>query len=611
MKHVKGYRDLPLQGPVKVGDTLYLTVWAPDHSSVKLKIDGGEEYEMEPIGEGYFLRKLPFKAEFNYKYLLESGEYPDPASRYQPYGVHGPSRALDLSFKWEDHSWKGLPLEKYIIYEIHVGTFSPSGTFDGVIEKLLYLKELGITAIEIMPIAQFPGGRNWGYDGVYLYAPQNTYGGPIAFKRLVNEAHKLGLAVILDVVYNHLGPEGNYLWAYGPYFTRTYKTPWGDTFNLDGPHSPHVRAFLINNALYWIEEYHVDALRVDSVHAFYDASSKHFLAELVEAVEEKAKELGREVIIFAESDLNDPKVIRSPELGGYGFHAQWLDDFHHALHVALTGESQGYYADFNGLEDLAKALLFSYVNDGRYSKFRNRFHGAMDPSLPTKRFVVFAQNHDQVGNRAFGERLSQLAGLEGAKLGALLVILSPYIPLIFMGEEWGELNPFLYFVSHSDPNLIEAVRKGRKEEFKAFNWSKEPPDPQSVETFMRSKLSWDLRIKEPHSKIFALFRKLIELRKKYIDLLTFKRTELQAIGLSDLLILKYRLSLDKSLMIVANFSDEEREVNLGDTWKLIIDTSHDTWGGPREVNLSGDLLISKYRLYPKSGILLERISDRA
>jgi maltooligosyltrehalose trehalohydrolase len=359
-----------------------------------------------------------------------------------------------------------------------VGTFTPEGTFEAIIPHLDELRELGITAVELMPVAQFPGTRNWGYDGVYPFAVQNSYGGPEGLKRLVNACHGRGIAVVLDVVYNHLGPEGNYLWDFGPYFTDRYKTPWGSAINFDGPHSDPVRRLFIENALYWVTEFRMDGLRIDAVHGILDFSAYPFLEELASAVHEKAERLNRRVYVIAESDLNDTRVIRSRELGGYGLDAQWNDDFHHALHTLLTEDQTGYYQDFGRLGDLVKAFREGFVCSGQYSSYRRRRHGNSSRDIPAGCFVVFAQNHDQVGNRMRGERLSQLVCRERMKLAAGVVFLSPFIPLLFMGEEYGETAPFPYFISHSDADLVEAVRRGRREEFAAFGWSQEPPDPQ-------------------------------------------------------------------------------------------------------------------------------------
>ncbi|MFZ3044571.1 MAG: malto-oligosyltrehalose trehalohydrolase, partial [Desulfatirhabdiaceae bacterium] len=374
----------------------------------------------------------------NYLFRLNgSQERPDPASRFQPQGVHGPSQVVDPAFAWTDDNWRGVARHRTIIYELHVGIFTDSGTFDAAIDRLDDLVSLGITAVELMPVAQFPGDRNWGYDGVYPFAAQNSYGGPQGLKRLVNACHHRGLAVILDVVYNHLGPEGNYLRDFGPYFSNHYHTPWGQPINFDGNYSDHVRRYFIENARYWITECHIDALRLDAVHAILDFSARTFLQELAEIVKDLAEDLGRHIHLFAESALNDTRLIRSPDLGGFGLDAQWNDDLHHALHAVITGERRGYYCDFGRFEQLLKALRDGFVYDGQYSEYRKRRHGNSSRSIPPHRFVGFAQNHDQIGNRLQGDRLSTIVSFEALKMVAGIILLSPSLPLLFMGEEYG------------------------------------------------------------------------------------------------------------------------------------------------------------------------------
>ena len=430
-------------------------VWAPRAEKVEVRLVAPQErlLPLKKAEAGYFhgvLERVEPGARYFYR-LDGTRERPDPASRFQPEGVHGPSQVIEPDFPWTDQGWCGLGLPAYVIYEIHVGAFTPAGTFEAVIPHLAELKELGITALELMPVAQFPGRRNWGYDGVFPYAVQNSYGGPAGLKRLVDACHRHGLAVILDVVYNHLGPEGNYLGDYGCYFTDRYRTPWGEAVNFDGPHSDEVRRFFIENALYWIGDCHIDALRLDALHAIFDQSPQPFLAELAEAVHAQAEGLNRRVHLMAESDLNDVRLIRPPELGGYGLDAHWNEDFHHALHTLLTGEQGGYYEDFGRLAQLAKAFREGFVYSGQYSPYRRRRHGSSSRGLPGQRFIVFAQNHDQVGNRLLGDRLTRLVSFEALKLAAGAMILSPFLPLLFMGEEYGEVAPFHYFISHSDP----------------------------------------------------------------------------------------------------------------------------------------------------------------
>lgn len=433
-------------GAASLGDgRCRFTVWAPAAEKVEVRLltPRPRVATLDRGGQGYHHGVLEGVERGSlYVYRLDGGpERADPASRSQPQGVHGPSEVVDPQFPWEDVSWVGPRLQDYILYELHVGTFTREGTFDAIIPHLTDLRELGVTAIELMPVAQFPGTRNWGYDGVFPFAVQDSYGGPAGLKRLVNACHREGLAVVLDVVYNHLGPEGNTLGDFGPYFSERYRSPWGPALNFDGPGSDEVRRFFIENALAWITDYHVDALRLDALHAILDLSAYPFLAELAAAVRERAARLHRRVYLIAESDLNDPKLVRPPEVGGYGLDAQWNDDFHHALHALLTGERTGYYEDFGTVAHLARAFTEGYVYTGQYSVYRRRRHGVPARALPAHAFAVFAQNHDQVGNRMRGERLSALVPFEALKLAAAVVLLSPYLPLLFMGEEYGETAP--------------------------------------------------------------------------------------------------------------------------------------------------------------------------
>lgn len=490
-------------------------VWAPFAKRVEVLISSPETrpIEMERQERGYYHASIAGVGPgARYRFRLDSrSERPDPASRFQPAGVHEASEVVDPSFAWRDDHWFGLPLRDYIIYELHVGTFTAEGSFDAVIPRLRDLKELGITAVELMPVAQFPGDRNWGYDGAYPFAVQNSYGGPAGLKRLIDAAHQAGLAVVLDVVYNHLGPEGNYLGEYGPYFTDRYRTPWGHALNFDGPGSDEVRHYFIENALYWQTQFHVDALRLDAVHAIVDNSSVTFLEELAKATRQQSDRLNRRFHLIAESDLNNPRMILPQALGGYGMDAQWNDDFHHCVHVLLTEESHGYYMDFGGIDLFSQVLRegFGYVN--QYSPHRDRKHGRMPRWAEPTHFVVYSRNHDQVGNRAAGERLGQLIGFEKLKLAAGTVLLSPFIPLLFMGEEYGEEAPFQYFTSHSDPELAEAVRRGRRAEFAAFHAVGEVPDPQDPATFRRSKLNRELSQKGSHA-ILNRFERHLDFR---------------------------------------------------------------------------------------------------
>ncbi|RYY61327.1 MAG: malto-oligosyltrehalose trehalohydrolase, partial [Chitinophagaceae bacterium] len=467
-----------------------IRVWAPLKKGVGLE-RGGRLLPLLAEEGGYWtLRSTDLQPGDRYQLRVEGGEaLPDPASLSQPDGVHGPSEIVDPArFAWNDSHWENPELDRYLLYELHTGTFSPEGTFAGIESRLDHLVALGVTAIELMPVAQFPGGRNWGYDGVFPFAVQQSYGGAEGLQHLVDACHRRGLAVVLDVVYNHLGPEGNYLGAYGPYFTGKYQTPWGGALNFDDAWSDGVRRYFIENALMWLRDFHIDALRLDAVHAIKDFGASHFLRDLRLCVDQLQSETGRRHYLIVECDLNDPRFIDPVEEKGFGMHSQWIDEFHHALRVTATGEQSGYYADFSGISQLAKAYRDAYVYDGQWSEHRKKHFGQPAKNNPGRQFIVFSQNHDQVGNRMLGERCSALVSFEMLKLMAGAVLTAPFLPMLWMGEEWGEQNPFLYFVSHTDPELAIAVREGRKKEFAAFHAQGEAPDPVSEETFLRSKL---------------------------------------------------------------------------------------------------------------------------
>ncbi|NKB81771.1 MAG: malto-oligosyltrehalose trehalohydrolase [Nitrospirales bacterium] len=506
-------------------------VWAPFARTIDVELisQGHTRVSLHPQPEGYWERIHSLAPPgTRYHYILDGQTTrPDPASRSQPDGVHGPSEVIDAhAFQWTDQRWTGRPFDQFIIYEIHTGTFTTEGTFDAIISRLPYLRdEVGITAIELMPIAQFPGTRNWGYDGVYLFAPQANYGGPEGLKRLVDACHEHGLAVILDVVYNHLGPEGNYLGNFGPYFTSRYQTPWGQAINYDGPESDPIRHFMISNALFWITEYHIDGLRLDAIHDIYDFSANPILQDIGNAIHTAANHLGRMVHLIAESDRNDANVILPATQGGYGLDAQWNDDFHHALHSLLTNERCGYYQDFGKLEQLGTAIKQGYVYSGEYSAFRKRRHGNSPQQCQAAQFVVYAQNHDQIGNRAQGNRLSTLISEEALKVATAAVLLAPNIPMLFMGEEYGDPSPFHYFIDHSDPTLIKAVQQGRSAELTAFGWEGETPDPYALETFGQSQPNLDLRHTSPHHTHFRWTQALIQLRKSHPALSTAKKED--------------------------------------------------------------------------------------
>ena len=495
--------------------TACVRVWAPFADRVALR-HGGQTLPLLHDGNYWQITTQQLQPGDRYSFLLNGHlERPDPASLAQPEGVHGPSQTVDVAtFKWTDDAWRNLPLEDYLLYELHTGTFTPEGTFAAIETRLDYLLELGINAVEIMPVAQFPGTRNWGYDGVFPFAVQNSYGGATGLQHLVDACHHRGLAVVLDVVYNHLGPEGNYLGNYGPYFTNKYRTPWGDAMNFDDDYCDSVRRYFIENVLMWFRDFHIDALRLDAVHAIHDASALHILREIKQYIDQLMLETGRRHYLVIESDQNETRFIQPIAADGYGMDAQWNDEFHHALRVTAGGERTGYYADYDGIRHLAKAYCDAYVYDGRYMPRRARIVGKPTGGLAGYQFVVFSQNHDQIGNRMLGERPGELVSFSMQKLMAGAVMSSPYLPMLFMGEEWGELNPFLYFVSHSDPALVEAVRQGRKAEFAAFQTPVEAPDPQAEATFERSKLRWSRLGGEPHQTLFRYYQTLLKLRKQ-------------------------------------------------------------------------------------------------
>lgn len=564
-------------------------VWAPSRSSVDLEfmVPRNEVIAMTRRERGYWyaaVDHVPSTAAYRYR-LDGTVARPDPCSQLQSEGVHGLSRIVDhRSFRWEDQRWKGIPLADMVFYELHVGTFTPEGAFEAVVPRLGELKDLGVNVVELMPVAQFPGDRNWGYDGAYPFAVQHSYGGPSGLKKLVNECHKRGLAVALDVVYNHLGPEGNYLADFGPYFTDRYKTPWGSAVNFDGPWSDEVRNYFIQNALYWLEQFHIDALRLDAVHAIYDMSARPFLQELAEEVGRFSLESGRTRYVIAESNLNDVRVIRPRTMGGFAHDAQWCDDFHHCVHTLLTGEQASYYEDFGTLDQLVKCLREGFVYSGQYSRFRGRRHGNPSVDRPPSQFVVCSQNHDQIGNRMMGERLSSLVSFEALKLAGALTIFSPFLPLLFMGEEYAEKAPFLYFVSHSDEALIGAVRKGRTEEFKQFRWTGDPPDPQASETFMKSKIRWELREQGPHSVMLNFYKHLLSLRKEIPALahLSSKRIEVFAVRDSKVLVIKRWFRKSVAALLVNLGINEARLRNplLAGKWRKLLDSSDGWWIGP-------------------------------
>lgn len=557
-------------------------VWAPRAHTVDVALGSvrGEAVRQAPmsVGErGWWEADIPEAGpQTTYRFVLDGGEpLPDPRSPWQPDGIFGFSRVVDhAAFAWSDASFQSVPLGAAVLYEIHVGTFTPEGTFAAAIAHLDHLVELGVTHLELMPVHQFPGERGWGYDGVDLFAPQASYGDPDDLKAFVDACHARGLGVVMDVVYNHLGPSGNYLSQFGPYFTDHYETPWGQAVNLDGPGSDEVRRFLCDNALMWLRDYHCDGLRLDAVHALLDSSAVHLLEQLAREVDGLEAETGRHLFLIAESSLNDPRLVRAPEAGGYGLNAQWSDDFHHALHTALTGEREGYYADFSGrLADLAYTLRHVFLYDGRYSPYRDRVVGRPIGDLSAHHFLGFLQNHDHIGNRAQGDRIGHVLSPALLKVGVALVLTAPFVPLLFQGEEWGASTPFQYFTDHQDQELGQAVSEGRRGEFASFGWKAEDvPDPQNPATFVRSTLDWNERGRTPHADFFVWYRALIRLRR-----VTPALTD----GRLDRVQVRYDeaarwLVLERGpISVVCNFGGERRQIPLAGGVQRILLASAD------------------------------------
>lgn len=556
--------NLPFVGARPTPESCSFTVWAPLRKQVDVVLkDSRTAHAMVRDELGYWkVNVAGIGNGARYWFRLDSDKLlPDPASRSQPDSVHGASAVVEDSYPWTDNGWEGLPMAEMVLYELHVGTFTPSRNFDGVISKLSYLKQLGVNAIELMPVGQFPGTRNWGYDGVFPFAVQHSYGGPLGLKKLVDAAHRSGISVILDVVYNHLGPEGNYLDEYGPYFTDKYKTGWGKAINFDDAWCDGVRNFYVQNALMWLDEFHIDGLRLDAVHAIWDFSARHFLQVLAEEVRALERRLGRRKLLIAEFDLNNPRYIQPKEIGGYGLDGQWIDEFHHALHVLLTNEIDGYYEDFGTTDHLVRAFRDGYVYTGQFSVHRKKYFGALPDRTTCDQFVVFAQNHDQVGNRMRGDRLSTSLSKGALKLAAATYLLSPYVPLIFMGEEYGEQRPFQYFVDHSDKELIEAVRKGRREEFARFHWKGEAPDPQSAETFKQSMLSWDVERNSDARELFAFYQFVIHFRNTHPAMRGNTRESINVTSAGQVVSVE-RTHDGESILVVLHFGKESKQYTL-------------------------------------------------
>lgn len=553
------------------GGAAEFRVWAPSAKQIKLRLLGRGDFPMRREDNGDFTLNTSARAGGRYFYIVDDHQpVPDPVSRLLPEGVHGPTEIVDPhSFRWSDAGWRGIELADYILYELHVGTFTPQGTFDGVIERMDYLKQLGITVIEIMPVAAFPGTRNWGYDGVSAYAVQASYGGPDGLKRLVDAAHGAGLGVMLDVVYNHLGNEGNYLRLFGPYFTDRHQTPWGEAVNYDQAGSDGVRRYVVENALYWICEYHLDGLRLDAVQTIKDDSRPHILEEIQQNVQRLAGELGRRVCVIAETDENDPRLVRSPAQGGDGLDAAWSDDFHHAVHTFLTKEDKGYYQDFGRKEQIVRALNQGFVYQGEHFKFWGGPRGAPPEGVPIPSHVICIQNHDQVGNRAQGERLDALVPRGASKLAAALLLLAPHTPLLFMGQEYGETAPFQFFTDYGDPALQKAVREGRRREFKDFKWD-EVPDPQDPQTFERSKLQWSVAGRQS-PEMLQWYTELIWIRRR--EVMPGPRT-CRAELVDGAIVLRVPAE-NPRVLVVAEFPDSRRLAEPEQSWKPVLSSDQD------------------------------------
>jgi maltooligosyltrehalose trehalohydrolase len=550
------------------GDTY--CVWAPRAQTLAVAVNG-EHLKLERSDHGWWRSSRERRDGDRYGYVIDGdGPFPDPRSPSQPDGVHALSEHVDhAAFVWSDGHWQAPPLGSAVIYELHIGTLTTAGTFDAAIERLPYLADLGVTHVEVMPVAAFSGNRGWGYDGVDLFAPHHAYGGPLGFKRFIDACHGHHLAVLLDVVYNHLGPSGNYLARYGPYFTDRYKTPWGEAVNVDDAKSDEVRRFFCDNALMWLRDYHVDGLRLDAVHTVVDTSAVHLLERLSVEVDELEAILGRHLVLIAETDQNDPRIIRSREAHGYGIDAQWSDDFHHALHAVLTHERSGYYEDFGRLSHLSKAIRQAYVYAGNPSDHRERRHGRpLPPDVPGWRFVVAAQNHDQVGNRAAGERLSHLVSPGRLKIAGALLLTAPFVPMLFQGQEWGATTPFQYFTSHDDELLGRQVSEGRRREFAKFGWAPASvPDPQAVETFERSRLCWDEIERPPYNDLLDWYRALIDLRRRTPALRDGNCALCHVSCDEDT---QWMLVRRGDIAIGANLSNEPRTIALGQTSRVLL-----------------------------------------
>lgn len=594
-------------------NTCEFVVWSPLAQTVKLIISNPffKELVLKRKTDNYWHALVPDCSQgIHYFYKIDDHEpLPDPASVSQPSGIKGPSEVLRLTdMNWDDQEWQGIPTNSLIIYELHIGTFTLQGTFESACSKLDYLSSLGVNAIEIMPVAQFSGFRNWGYDGVFPFAVQNNYGGAFGLMNLVNECHKRGIAVILDVVYNHHGPEGNNLEAFGPYMSRKHSTPWGKAFNFDGPYCEGVRNFFIQNALMWLREFHIDGLRMDAVHAMHDNSEKNIIREISEAVLNLNNQTGKNHFLIGEVNLNDVRYTKSTDQGGYGLDIQWNDDFHHSLHVRTTGEKNGYYKDFTNSDSLFKAYKDAFVLKGQYSLFRNRKFGKPAGTTPADKFIVYSQNHDQVGNRRHGERKSTLVSFEMQKTIAVSVLLSPYVPMIFMGEEYGETNPFRFFIDLKSTYLKKMIREGREREFKMLGYKikSEKYDPASTETFNNSKLNWQLYFTDETSKVLLDFYKmLIKIRKNHPVFKVPDRRKLKITESGKLLVLRRWQGRNRIIMFI-NFGKKGAKYKYdfeNRSYFKILDTTDINWLGKRSDTPENLISGNHFIVLPESVII--------
>ncbi|HEV8584204.1 MAG TPA: malto-oligosyltrehalose trehalohydrolase [Methylomirabilota bacterium] len=578
-------------------DGVTFRAWAPRCRTLDVVIEGRRPVAMSRLADGLYeatVGGLP--AGTRYQYRLDGERYrPDPVSRFQPEGVHGPSMVVDpAAFPWTDQAFTGHTLADVVLYELHVGTFTRAGTFEAIVPHLPHLVDLGVTAVELMPVAEFPGSRNWGYDGVHLFAPQSTYGGPRGLRRLVDACHAHGLSVVLDVVYNHLGPEGNYLGEFGPYFTDRYRTPWGGALNFDDKDAGGVRRHFVENARAWVREFHLDGLRLDAIHAIFDSSRPHILTELGEAARQEAQALGRPVHIMAESHDNDRRLVLPAAEGGLELDAVWSDDFHHAVHVRLTGEQGGYYKDFTEPRRLPTALVEGFAFQGEYSEYFGRDRGTPSADVPGERFVVCVQNHDQVGNRAQGDRLSTSVPFDAVKLAAGLLLAAPAVPMLFMGEEYGETAPFQFFTSFLDRDLAEAVKKGRTEEFARFAWQGAVPDPGEPATFVRSRLNHPLAGAPRHRELYQYYRRWLALRRTHpaLGARGKERARASVDTKGTVLTLIRDAAAGPGIRLIANLTNEPRPApSVPADWRVLLDSDDPRWAGAGRAALAPYQLI--------------------